>query len=95
MIYVAGNRLFRCDDEGTSWDIISPDLTRNDLTKLDPSGGPITRDTTGAEHYCTIISFVESPHKPGVFWVGSDDGLIHISFDNGESWNDVTPPELT
>ncbi len=94
VLYVAGNRLFKSDDEGTSWDIISPDLTRNDVSKLDPSGGSITRDTTGAEHYCTIFSFVESPHKPGVFWVGSDDGLIHISFDNGESWNDVTPPEL-
>jgi hypothetical protein len=77
-----------------SWEAISPDLTRNDVTKLEPSGGPITKDTTGAEHYCTIFAFVESPHEPGVFWVGSDDGLIHLSKDGGQTWDNVTPQEL-
>ena len=94
ILYVAGNRVFVSTDEGTSWGVISPDLTRNDVTKLEPSGGPITKDTTGAEHYCTVFSFVESPHQPGVFWAGSDDGLIHISHDNGDSWKKVTPKDL-
>lgn len=94
ILYAAGNVLFRSTDEGMSWEAISPDLTRQDATKLEPSGGPITKDTTGAEHYCTIFAFVESPHAPGVFWVGTDDGLIHLSRDGGQTWNNVTPPEL-
>jgi hypothetical protein len=69
-------------------------LTRNDVTNLGPSGGPITRDTTGAEHYATIFAFVESPHEPGVFWAGSDDGLIHLSRDGGKTWANVTPAAL-
>ena len=73
---------------------ISPDLTRADQDKLGPSGGPITRDTSGAEHYCTLYAFAESPHEPGVLWAGSDDGLVHLSRDGGRSWRDVTPPEL-
>jgi len=94
VLYTCGNHVFRSTDEGTSWQVISPDLTRNDESKLGPSGGPITRDTTGAEHYCTIFAFQESPHERGVFWAGSDDGLIHLSRDNGASWNNVTPPQL-
>jgi photosystem II stability/assembly factor-like uncharacterized protein len=93
-LYAAGNVLFRSTDEGMSWEAISPDLTRQDATKLEPSGGPIAKDTTGAEHYCTIFAFVESPHEPGIFWVGSDDGLIHLSRDGGQTWDNVTPPEL-
>jgi len=94
ILYVTGNHLFRSKNEGTSWEVISPDLTRNDVTKLEPSGGPITKDTTGAEHYCTIFAFIESPHAPGVFWAGSDDGLIHISRNGGQTWENVTPREL-
>jgi photosystem II stability/assembly factor-like uncharacterized protein len=93
-LYVAGNRVFRSTDEGTSWEILSPDLTRADVSKLGPSGGPITKDTTGAEFYCTIFAFVESPHQQGLFWAGSDDGLIHVSHDGGRSWENVTPPDL-
>jgi len=93
-LYVAGNRVFRSRDEGTSWEAISPDLTRNDESKLGPSGGPITKDTTGAEHYCTIFTFTESPHERGVFWAGSDDGLIHVSRDGGATWQNVTPLDL-
>src|SRR5262249_17145971 len=93
-LYPTGNIVFRTTNEGTSWEPISPDLTRNDVTKLGPSGGPITRDTTGAEHYATIFAFAESPHEPGVFWAGSDDGLLHISRDGGKSWNKITPPDL-
>jgi photosystem II stability/assembly factor-like uncharacterized protein len=93
-LYCTGNRVFRSSDEGSSWEVISPDLTRNDDSKLGPSGGPVTKDTTGAEHYCTIFAFAESPHERGVFWAGSDDGLVHLSRDNGASWDDVTPPDL-
>jgi photosystem II stability/assembly factor-like uncharacterized protein len=94
VLYAAGNRLFRSTDEGMSWQAIGPDLTRNDPAKLEPSGGPITKDTTGAEHYCTIFAFVESPHERGVFWAGSDDGLIHLSKDGGQTWEEVTPKAL-
>jgi photosystem II stability/assembly factor-like uncharacterized protein len=93
-LYAAGNMLFRSSNEGMSWEAISPDLTRHDTTKLEPSGGPITKDTTGAEHYCTIFACVESPHESGVFWVGSDDGLIHLSRNGGQTWDNVTPKEL-
>ncbi|MEZ4618556.1 MAG: hypothetical protein R2867_23990 [Caldilineaceae bacterium] len=79
ILYTCGNHVFRSTDEGGSWETISPDLTRNDPAKLVPSGGPLTLDTSGAEHYCTIASFVESQHEAGVFWAGSDDGLIHLS----------------
>jgi len=94
VLYTAGNLAFRSTNQGTSWEAISPDLTRNDVTKMEPSGGPITKDTTGAEHYGTIFAFIESPHERGIFWAGSDDGLIHNSRDGGQSWTDVTPSEL-
>ncbi len=90
-LYHAGNRVFRSRDEGASWDPISPDLTRNDKSKLGPSGGPITKDNTGAEYYCTVFAFVESPVTKGVLWAGSDDGLIHVSRDDGKTWKKVTP----
>ncbi|MGI9060661.1 MAG: WD40/YVTN/BNR-like repeat-containing protein [Ktedonobacteraceae bacterium] len=94
VLYMTGNHVFRSTDEGSSWEIISPDLTRNDPTKLESSGGPITKDNTGAEYYCTIFAFTESPIERGLFWAGSDDGLIHISHDNGENWENVTPAGL-
>jgi len=90
-LYVASNHLHMSTDEGQSWDIISPDLTRNDSTKLKSSGGPITQDNTGVEYYCTIFAAAESPKEEGVIWVGSDDGLVHITRDGGKNWNDVTP----
>ncbi|HET7700182.1 MAG TPA: glycosyl hydrolase, partial [Candidatus Limnocylindria bacterium] len=92
VLYHAGNRVFRSRDEGASWEAISPDLTRNDPSKLGPSGGPVTKDNTGAEYYCTIFAFVESPVQRGVFWAGSDDGLVHVSRDEGRTWKNVTPP---
>ncbi len=94
VLYTTGNIAFRSYDEGASWEPISPDLTRNDQSKMEPSGGPITKDTTGAEHYGTIFAFVESPHTPGLFWAGSDDGLIHLSCDGGNTWTNITPPDL-
>ena len=93
-LYVAGNRVFRSTDLGTTWEPISPDLTRNDPSRLQSSGGPITRDNTGAEVYCTVFALVESPQKAGVFWAGSDDGLVHRSEDNGKTWTNITPPDL-
>lgn len=94
VLYVAANHLFRSTDEGTSWEVISPDLTRNDPSTLGPSGGPITRDNTSAEFYGTIFAAVESPHEQGTFWIGTDDGLVHISRDGGRSWEEITPPDL-
>ena len=94
VLYAAGNRVFRSTDEGQRWEAISPDLTRAAEDKLGPSGGPITLDTSGAEHYCTLYTFEESPHEPGVLWAGSDDGLVHLSRDGGRAWRDVTPPDL-
>ena len=94
VLYVAANVLFRSESDGASWEVISPDLTRNDSTKMEASGGPITLDVTFVEHYGTIFAFTESPHEKGVFWVGSDDGVVHISRDGGDTWDDVTPPEL-
>ncbi|MGH2451274.1 MAG: WD40/YVTN/BNR-like repeat-containing protein [Candidatus Limnocylindria bacterium] len=93
-LYVTGNRVFRSHDEGVTWEVISPDLTRNDPTRLEPSGGPITKDNTGAEYYCTIFAFDESPVERGVLWAGSDDGLVHVSRDGGRRWTKVTPPGL-
>jgi len=94
VLYACSNFVHRTRDNGTSWETISPDLTRNDPEKLKSSGGPITADNSGAEIYCTIFAFAESPHEAGVFWAGSDDGLVHISRDGGQSWQKVTPPEL-
>lgn len=94
VLYTTGNVVFRSTDEGMSWTPISPDLTRNDPSKLEPSGGPITKDTSGAEHYCTIATLRESPHEPGVLWSGSDDGLVYLSKDSGRRWANVTPPDL-
>ncbi|PKB65372.1 MAG: glycosyl hydrolase [SAR202 cluster bacterium Io17-Chloro-G2] len=94
VLYVAGNLVFRSADQGSSWEAISPDLTRGDVTKMETSGGPVTKDTSGAETYGTIFAFAESPHQAGVFWAGSDDGLVHISQDAGKTWSDITPADL-
>jgi len=94
VLYATGNHIFRSTDEGSSWEIISPDLTRNDVAKLEASGGPPTKDNTGAEFYGTIFAFAESPLERGLLWAGSDDGLMHISQDGGKTWRNVTPAEL-
>ena len=93
-LYVAGEVIFRSQDEGESWTAISPDLTRGDRSKMEPSGGEITLDTTAVEHYGTIFALAESPHEKGVFWVGSDDGLVNLSRDDGETWTDITPADI-
>jgi len=91
-LYTASNHLHMSMDGGQSWKLISPDLTRNDSAKLVSSGGPITQDNTGVEYYCTIFAATESPMEEGLLWAGTDDGLIHISRDGGENWENVTPP---
>lgn len=93
-LYAAGNRLFVTRDEGHSWTALSPDLTRDDKQKQAPSGGPITKDNTGVEYYCTIFAACESQREKGLLWCGSDDGLVHVSRDGGGSWKNVTPKEL-
>ena len=93
-LYVTGNVVFRSTDEGVTWEAISPDLTRADPATLGSSGGPITQDNTGAEYYATIFAFAESPRQRGLFWAGSDDGLVHFSRDSGATWDDVTPNAL-
>jgi photosystem II stability/assembly factor-like uncharacterized protein len=89
-VYHAANVLFRTRDGGTTWDKISPDLTRDDKSKQQWSGGPITGDNTGAEYYGTIFAIAESPLETGVLWAGSDDGLVHVSRDAGKTWTNVT-----
>lgn len=91
-LYVTGERVFRSRDEGATWTTISPDLTRNDPTKGVRAGGPITYDSSGADYYCTIMAFAESPLQAGILWAGSDDGLVHLARDGGDTWANVTPP---
>jgi len=93
-LYTFSNRVHVTEDEGQSWKVISPDLTRNDPEKLKSSGGPITQDNTSVEYYCTIFAAQESPLKEGLLWVGSDDGLVHVTRNGGETWDNVTPKNM-
>jgi hypothetical protein len=91
VLWVASQHLHRSRDNGASWEVLSPDLTRNDPSKLGPSGGPLTRDNTGAEVYCTIFALAESPLRRDRLWCGTDDGLVHRSDDGGRTWANITP----
>ncbi|MDC0654683.1 glycosyl hydrolase, partial [Flavobacteriaceae bacterium] len=93
-LYTFSNQVHVTENEGQSWDIISPDLTRNDPNKLKSSGGPITQDNTSVEYYCTIFAAQESPLKEGLIWVGSDDGLVHLTKNAGETWDNITPKKM-
>jgi photosystem II stability/assembly factor-like uncharacterized protein len=88
-IYLGGNVLFRTTNDGQSWDVLSPDLTTNDKSKQQSSGGDIVVDNTAAEFHCTIIAISESPVKKGVIWVGTDDGNIQVTQDDGKTWTNV------
>ena len=91
-LYTAGNALFVSENEGASWEQISPDLTTNDKSKQGPSGGPITKDNTSVEYYSTIFTAIESPYEKDLLWTGSDDGIVSVSRDGGRTWQNVTPP---
>ena len=93
-LYHAGERLFKTTDGGMHWEAISPDLTRNDKSKQQISGGPINKDDTGTEYYDTIFAVAESPVAKDLIWAGTDDGLIHITRDGGKNWTNVTPKDL-
>ncbi|UCC25645.1 MAG: glycosyl hydrolase [Gemmatimonadales bacterium] len=91
VLYHMSNHVHRSLNGGQTWETLSPDLTTDDPEHQEFAGGPITQDGTGVEVYGTIFAFEESPVEPGVLWAGSDDGLIHVSRDNGATWTDVTP----
>ena len=93
VLLTAGNVVFRSTDEGSSWQPISPDLTRDDADRTVASGGPITGEGA-SDVYCTIMALAESPHRPPELWAGSDDGLVHRTRDGGASWREVTPAGL-
>lgn len=96
-LYAGGNRVWRTRDEGHSWTPISPDLSLNDPARQGPSGGELTHDTAGAEVHATCACVAPSPHRAGEIWASTDDGLVHVTRDDGASWKKVTPrgmPEL-
>jgi len=94
VLYHAAEVLFKTANEGMSWTVISPDLTRNDRSKQGPSGGPLTKDNTSVEYYDTIFAVAEAPLVKDLIWVGTDDGLVHLTRDAGKNWSNVTPKEL-
>jgi photosystem II stability/assembly factor-like uncharacterized protein len=93
-LYVGSQHLWMTTDMGQSWQRLSPDLTRADPATLGPSGGPITRDQTGVETYGTIFTIAPSPHDANTIWTGSDDGYIQITRDHGQTWSNITPPDM-
>ena len=93
-LYSAAEMVFKSTNGGQSWTAISPDLTRNDKSKQKPSGGPITLDITSVEYYDTIFAVAESPLKKDMLWAGTDDGLVQLSMNGGQSWTNVTPKDL-
>ncbi len=94
VLYHGAQVLLKTTNGGMTWTAISPDLTRNDKSKQQISGGPITKDDTGTEYYDTIFSVAESPLQKDLIWAGSDDGLVHITRDGGKNWTEVTPKEM-
>jgi photosystem II stability/assembly factor-like uncharacterized protein len=94
VLYFGTQKVLRSSDRGVTWEEISPDLTKDEEDKQGLNGGPLTPENVGAEFYGTIFYISESPHEPGTIWVGSDDGLLHLTRDYGESWEDVTPGDL-
>jgi photosystem II stability/assembly factor-like uncharacterized protein len=94
VLYTCSQYVMMSSNGGDSWQVISPDLTRNDPATLQSSGGPITKDNTSVEYYGTVFAFAESPRKKGLLWAGSDDGLVHVSQNGGRDWQDVTPKDM-
>ena len=94
VIYFGTQILLRSSDRGVTWEEISPDLSKNEKDKQGLNGGPLTPENVGAEFYGNIFYITESPHQAGTIWVGSDDGLLHITRNHGDDWEDVTPTDL-
>jgi photosystem II stability/assembly factor-like uncharacterized protein len=94
VLYHGGEAVFKTTDGGMSWTAISEDLTRNDKTKQQSSGGPLTKDNTSVEYYDTVFALAESPVEKGVIWAGTDDGLVHVTRDSGQHWANVTAKEF-
>jgi photosystem II stability/assembly factor-like uncharacterized protein len=94
VIYSAAQFVLKSTDQGRSWNPISPDLTRNDKLRQKPSGGEITLDITSVEYFDTVFALAESPLQRGMLWAGTDDGLIHLTRDDGKTWTNVTPKDL-
>ena len=92
--YHGAQYVLRTTDMGKSWTEISPDLTRNEKEKQGKPGVPYTNEAVGAENYGTLSYILESPHEKGVIWIGSDDGLVHLTIDGGKNWKNVTPNGL-
>ncbi|HKT33155.1 MAG TPA: hypothetical protein VJS89_11810 [Gammaproteobacteria bacterium] len=91
-VYLGAQVLFKSTDGGEHWQVISPDLTRNDKSKQGIPGGPVYHDVSSAENYDTLLSITLAPTDPGkVIWAGSDDGLVHVTHDAGAHWDNVTP----
>lgn len=90
-VYLGGNVVFKSTDGGDHWKVISPDLTRDDKSKQGLTGGPVNLDLSGAETYDTLLSLEPAPTDQNVIWAGSDDGLVHVTRDGGQHWNNVTP----
>jgi photosystem II stability/assembly factor-like uncharacterized protein len=93
-IYHTSQYVFRSTDAGRTWVPISPDLTRNDPTKQQDAGGPITKDQYSVEYYDVVFTLAESPKQEGVLWAGTDDGLIQLTRDGGKNWSNVTPKDV-
>jgi photosystem II stability/assembly factor-like uncharacterized protein len=93
-LYNAGEMIWKSTNGGQKWTAISPDLTRNDKSKQKPSGGPITLDITSVEYFDTVFAVSESPVKKGLLWAGTDDGLVHVTQNDGQQWQNVTPKEI-
>ena len=94
LLYHTSQTVNRSRDEGATWEVISPDLTRNDKEKQDLPGGPLQHDHTSVEVYGTVFAIAESSFDANEIWAGSDDGLIHVTRDDGATWDDVTPADL-
>jgi len=92
--YHGAQYLLRTRDLGQSWEEASPDLTRNQDDKQGNGGGPYTNEAVGAENYGTLSYIAESPHEAGTIYTGSDDGLVHVTRDNGGNWHNITPAGL-
>lgn len=95
VLFHAGNVVFKSTDQGLSWKVISPDLTKNEKDKQGPGGIPFTNEAAGGENYNTLMSLAIAPQDSNELWAGSDDGLLHLTRDGGKTWQNITPKKIT